>query len=939
MEPLSALAIAASIVQFVDFGNRLLSRTWDVYKRPDAAAQELTTIAEELSMFSSRVRESFKGLRHDEKQSQPSETESQLSRLCDECDVITSDFQTVLRQIRRRHSGRSAQDKVTRFVLAIMWSDTKIAVMKERLDILRRRVMTAVLFCLWHDSKRTEQWELHFSKQLEHVTSIISRVDEAVGRLSKEPPSLAALQEIAPTSRITGDVITALHGESSEASQIRDELVQHIWRRGWQRHDPMTAPTFSHTHMVDLRLIARTICDGLTFDAIRGREEAVIEPFKKTFEWIFNRNPKQQDETPAWSSFPEWLEGSSTAPYWIAGKPGSGKSTIMKFITGHPSLSRHLSCWAESSDLIAVRYYAWNAGLSMQKSWEGLMRTILFQSLEQRPDLIPLVSPRRWALFQVLKATNRFPPWELWEVQESFQALLTQCWASIKIFLLIDGLDEFDLAPGEVVRRIRDLTETSASSLKVCLASRPWTEFDDAYGENPMLRMDSLTQDDMAVFVEGKFRDNKGYTELMQLYPTQMTQLTIDIVSKAKGVYLWVSIVVNELLEAMTEGRTIADLQATLKSLPSDISDLYDTIWSRIPSHHRADASMMIQVVKVACGTLSWFTLWLAEECQSSKVDVHTLSPEIRYYARKALRRRLATRTRGILELTYCSWTWNDGYAGFSHRTARDWAKQPSVWQLLCSAYKGDPYLTLLHAEMVLMSDKETNLINHSNTSFWHAVTRTLFYASQVRSPAHEGELVTILDAFDEAATQSYRLAQDNWPIYLRLRKPTDHWSSKQDSGGHRLALHNTFLGMAAQFSLLPYIRAKFAPNRSLLTQRATAKSIGLLECAVLGFNYYMAKDLSHQNVSGVPLTIWYSQRLDTVRYLLNQGVKGDQANGHLCVVNLKSQVRQLVLDSAGSEAEYYVQASELLQMGGGLKGVSKSLLNHIRFGKSKGRS
>src|SRR4051794_21746182 len=144
MDPLSILGIAAAVVQFVDFGSRLLTRTWDIYQKRESASterEELAQIADDLSTFSKAVRQRLG-------QSIPSE--SRFLDICRECDEITTEFRGVLEQIGQRRSkvvplGR----KITRFALAAKWSDARITAMKQRLETLNQRMMAAVLFSLW----------------------------------------------------------------------------------------------------------------------------------------------------------------------------------------------------------------------------------------------------------------------------------------------------------------------------------------------------------------------------------------------------------------------------------------------------------------------------------------------------------------------------------------------------------------------------------------------------------------------------------------------------------------------------------------------------------------------------------------------------------------------------------------------------------------------
>ncbi|KAM0499066.1 hypothetical protein ACHAP8_005770 [Fusarium lateritium] len=218
--------------------------------------------------------------------------------------------------------------------------------------------------------------------------------------------------------------------------------------------------------------------------------------------------------------------------------------------------------------------------------------------------------------------------------------------------LFVDGLDEFEIPPATVVSHIRSMANDAAQGIKICIASRPWTEFEDAFNDGPMLQMHLLTEDDMMTFVTKSFQKNRGYIELKSVYPDQVAKLTDDVVQKADGVFLWVSFVVMELIDLFTAGDSMAQLQETLEKLPTNLSSLFDAIWARIPHRHLPDACAMIRLSRSAYGPLPWLLMWLADESRSTNVDLSAMSSEAKYHAKKGLKRRLATRTRGILELS-----------------------------------------------------------------------------------------------------------------------------------------------------------------------------------------------------------------------------------------------------------------------------------------------
>ncbi|CAJ2504283.1 Uu.00g116770.m01.CDS01 [Anthostomella pinea] len=224
-----------------------------------------------------------------------------------------------------------------------------------------------------------------------------------------------------------------------------------------------------------------------------------------------------------------------------------------------------------------------------------------------------------------------------------------------------------------------------SDGLKICVAS-PWTEFEDEFSEGPMLQMHSLTWEDMEAFVTRKFQGNKGFDEQKHLYSQAASQLLADITQKANGVFLWVSVVVQHLLGLFTEGLSIYKAQEALQNLPLDLSSLYDAIWNRISPENMSDALFMMQVVAAAEGPLPWLIMWIAEEARHGTVQPRALSKKEgwRDFAWLSLKRKIAIRTRNILELT----TGKDGFVDFTHRTARDWAMQPEVWHRIRSSYE-----------------------------------------------------------------------------------------------------------------------------------------------------------------------------------------------------------------------------------------------------------
>ncbi|KXX75782.1 hypothetical protein MMYC01_207455 [Madurella mycetomatis] len=132
MDPLSALGIAAAVVQFVDFGGRLLSKAWE--SAGDLAA-ELKELQTQTSTLSENLHKASAHLRRDG----PTAADRNLARARDDCDRIAAEIQDTLDRARRRER---------RFPFAI-WEPTNISAAKARLENLRRAATESVLFCIW----------------------------------------------------------------------------------------------------------------------------------------------------------------------------------------------------------------------------------------------------------------------------------------------------------------------------------------------------------------------------------------------------------------------------------------------------------------------------------------------------------------------------------------------------------------------------------------------------------------------------------------------------------------------------------------------------------------------------------------------------------------------------------------------------------------------
>lgn len=609
------------------------------------------------------------------------------------------------------------------------------------------------------------------------------------------------------------EIISNLIETQSEVTKdIYEGLVETLWDRRWEPNPKATA-----VEGIDDEYFRTAILNSFTFKESNFREDAIPAAYRDTFSWVYTSQPQIVNGKPLWSSFPAWLEADTDQPYWITGKPGSGKSTLMKFMQKDPRLLTHLRKWTRGLPVCIANYYAWIAGSQLQKSHEGLIRTILYKCLLWNPDLIPEVATRRWALFTALRNSANQPDWEDWELHECLASVLKKisCGQTRKLVLFIDGLDEFDrqVLPRETIALIQQMA--AWPGVKVCVASRQWSEFQDALDDNPMLRVQDLTGKDMELYVHAKFKENRGFAELVKIHPQETQVLLSDIAEKANGVFLWLSLVVKSLLEGLSEGDGLRELREAFDALPDELEALYSFIWASIKDRNHSVSAQILGLLRAAHEPIDYLTFWLA----GSTVD-YAQAPEpqsISHAARSGILetviRRLDSKTRGILEVS------TTGIINFLHRTAREWMEKPEIWANICSSLPQDfdPNLRLFYATTLRLGERTSKMdVWAHKTDLQRLACEGLVYAVRVESlPSNNPKFAQILEGFDTTMKVFYKNWYLSWYKHLSL-------SSKAEN------LHT----LAAELCLLPYLanalEQKGSVSESLLSNMLEDTIVGL---------------------------------------------------------------------------------------------------------------
>lgn len=171
----------------------------------------------------------------------------------------------------------------------------------------------------------------------------------------------------------------------------------------------------------------------------------------------------------------------------------------------------HLREWAGSLRLVVAAFYFWNSGMDVQTTQFGLLRTLLHRVITQCPEIIPQIASKQWESMCLFDAL--YDPWTVQQLHDMLLRAIDILKDDSKICLFIDGLDEFSSSHDNLIHLIKGLIG-GRSYVKICVASRPWTVFQDAFDCHPNLRLEDLIFDDIKAYVDSRFKADIDFNEL-----------------------------------------------------------------------------------------------------------------------------------------------------------------------------------------------------------------------------------------------------------------------------------------------------------------------------------------------------------------------------------------------------------------------------------------
>ncbi|KAL4978734.1 hypothetical protein BDW66DRAFT_11281 [Aspergillus desertorum] len=288
------------------------------------------------------------------------------------------------------------------------------------------------------------------------------------------------------------------------------------------------------------------------------RRNEIAEAHKGTCTWI-----TKQPEFRAWAEARD--PDLQQSFFWIRGKPGVGKSTMVKYLLKDATKTR--------KNCVVLSFFFCAKGAELERSAVGMYRTLLHQLL-----ILGAVSPdAQHRFFEIAAEVQRNQgdlDWSIRDLKGLLRAAI-QSLGGRRVFLMIDALDECGQDEiSDIISFLQHLVSSASASgvcLKVCLSTRHYPLSNISHGIEFVLEDQPEHHSDIRKYVEATLTGGGSRTA---------KEAKDEICDKASGVFLWVHCVVRSLNETFNVGK-MRKVQQLLGETPDDLHRVFTDIFIR----------------------------------------------------------------------------------------------------------------------------------------------------------------------------------------------------------------------------------------------------------------------------------------------------------------------------------------------------------------------
>lgn len=311
---------------------------------------------------------------------------------------------------------------------------------------------------------------------------------------------------------------------------------------------------------------------------------SLLNPHSDSLKWLLDdtdRSDQGEDQAKQLQARHEirsWFSREDGGILYFSGKPGAGKSTLMKVLYSHPKAIDWLQTWAGEGDLCRGEFFFFRPEGKENNSLFALKSAILHKVMFNRPGLIEKLFKKKWDNV-IIDHQRRVPRFEYAEITKAFDKLIEEGPESLvrqnhKFAFFIGGLDEFERQNEEsysdVALCLSKWTESWGDSLKLCVSGRANVQFVEDLRVEPAFFVNDLTRGMMMDVARMRLENERKF---FREFTTEQDRKTAiyEVVDRAEGIFLWLHIVLAQLEAGLKNDDRKEDFERKLQAYPADL--------------------------------------------------------------------------------------------------------------------------------------------------------------------------------------------------------------------------------------------------------------------------------------------------------------------------------------------------------------------------------
>jgi hypothetical protein len=554
-KPIPAVGLSSALVQIIDFSINVLRKDHPIYQPADDSPTTptenkvvLQDIIHNLYRLTDLVDQSeLKKLQGDKsekrKSARLSEAAQQLLKHSEEVKELVDGIRDALISAQARGTAEESKWPTAREALMNgVWKKKDVTSTKKKLRTLRRGIDTSLLLALRQYLDQSAETGLQvFAQDNSDVT-------------------------LSHWERWQNDALDSIHANDWQPNKKKNveefaKIVDTLVKEEKEAH------------------FCEAVFRTLRFEEADERIHSIEPPMDGSMKWVFN-DERMGDE----GGLLDWLGNTRGENlFWITGKPGCGKTTLTRHLFRNSQIFDHLEAWSGEAPGVTAGYFFWNSGTEMQNSPIGMLRSILYESLqdmiygplEQDKGIIQWLFGDRWQQFT--SYGGGMHDFTFAELRKSFELMVSD--VSKKFLFMVDGLDEMDEYSTELIELTTSATKKD--NVKIVVSSRASPALQSALEKRPTLVLDEWTKRDSAMYIMNAFDKTATLAPLRRRSDNVEEMNAINTLAEnANGVFLWAKLATDFLIQGAKEEDTFTAIRSRAGNLPDTLDLLIPDIVS-----------------------------------------------------------------------------------------------------------------------------------------------------------------------------------------------------------------------------------------------------------------------------------------------------------------------------------------------------------------------